>query len=183
MHACMKYTCAHASGHSDLADRDLFRCVSSRLLLASPLCAPLRAPCCVSLCAHSPPSSSTSPQPHHTSCSSDSTAGSTTSAANCGTAPATSQSCSIPHCYSYIYGSWGGCTPTSSCAATGTQTRSSQCWDTTSNIAASSGNCAGSPTTSQSCSLPNCYSWHSSAWGACGPSCGASGSQSRSNTC
>lgn len=102
-----------------------------------------------------------------------------------GAAPATSQGCAIPHCYSWNYGGWSACSLTCGNPNTGSQSRTVTCMDTTTGFA-SPGNCGASPATTQTCSPPAvCYGWVTGAFGSCSLTCGNpnTGTQTRLVEC
>ena len=106
------------------------------------------------------------------------------SCCNPSTKPSTSQGCNLGSCetYHWNYGSWDSCAGT--CGSTsGTQSRTSTCIRDSDSAVVSNSYC-GTPTTSQSC-IKVAYptSWSLGSWSACSPSCGASGTQTRSVSC
>ena len=102
-----------------------------------------------------------------------------------GPAPASSQTCYPPHCYSWTASGFPPCTASPPCAYSMTQTQTVQCWDSTAGGATSPSNCGGAaPPSSQTCYPPHCYSWHGSGWGTC-MGCGGTnaGTQTQTWTC
>jgi hypothetical protein len=96
-------------------------------------------------------------------------------AGNCGAAPATSQSCPIPHCYSWHLTSTGACTGCGG-PSSGTQSLSWTCYDDTTGTP-SAGNCGASPATSQTCTpASHCYAWVEDGFGGCSATCGGTNS-------
>ena len=80
------------------------------------------------------------------------------------------QSCSANCSYSWIQGSWSGCS--ASCGG-GTRTRTVTCQRQDGQTVADSFCSGGKPATSESCNTQSCvsYSWNAGGWSTCGGAC------------
>ena len=83
---------------------------------------------------------------------------------------------------------WGECTG-GVCSPTGLQSREIYCYDTDNQVVSSGCPASTAPVTTQLCTMPTCYSYHTTEWGSCQTgglnNCGGSNSgvQTRSISC